>query len=374
MNKDKTGRRAKGDGSIWRGKDGFWHGAIRRIGQKPRYVRARTQRDVTVKLRALISTLDRTGELPAIGSRTVDNILQQWLEAKTNVSRVRPTTLRSYRLSVGRYLSPRIGRLRLRELTPARLTGLYAALAEDGTPSATVKRTHEVLRNALGYAVRAGLMDANPCNRAEVPTHERKPIRPLTLEQVQALLNAARSDSLEALYALAVGTGMRFGELMGLQWGDINYAERIITIARAVQEAGGKPVIGLPKSAASRRRVHLPQFCIDALRRHPRRLSPWVFSSENPSMPLQRSNVVRRSFKKLLARAGLPSIRFHDLRHSHATLMLASGANVKVLADRLGHSDPALTLRVYAHAFESDQREAVNRLDRHLRSRTEGAS
>jgi integrase len=184
------------------------------------------------------------------------------------------------------------------------------------------------------------------------------------------LLKASAGDSLEALYALAVGSGLRLGELLGLTWRDVDLEARAIQVRRQLSEDvhTGKLELAEPKTSRSRRRVELPSFSTEALRRHRQALTATphperLVFTDSDGGPLRRSNLQRRSFEPLLARAGLRKIRFHDLRHSAATLLLAQGVHPKVVQERLGHSTITLTLDTYSHVLEGMQREAATKLD-----------
>jgi integrase len=201
------------------------------------------------------------------------------------------------------------------------------------------------------------------------PRAPRPEIRALDADQTRALLAAARGDALEALYALAVATGLRLGELLGLRWGDVDLEAAAVHVRRAAVEGrGGCVTFAEPKTSRSRRMVDLSAFAIAALGRHRARLGATphpgrlVFTSSE-GLPIRRTNLHRRSFKPLLVRAGLPDVPFHALRHTAATLALAAGVHPKIVQERLGHSSIALTLDTYSHAVPTLGRDAADRLD-----------
>lgn len=207
------------------------------------------------------------------------------------------------------------------------------------------------------------------------PKAVKADIMPLTAEQVDALLAAARGDRLEALYVLAVTSGMRLGELLGLQWSDVDLKGRAIMVQHSLQELKGKLSLAEPKTARGRRRIDLPQMAIDALIRHrAQRLKeglagvPWVFPNLSGG-PWRRSHLHFKEFKPLLSLAGLPDIRFHDLRHTSATLLLSQGVHPKVVQERLGHSQISVTLDTYSHVLPTMQVEAAGKFDQVLRKR-----
>ncbi len=195
----------------------------------------------------------------------------------------------------------------------------------------------------------------------------RKELRTLNAEEAQRLLEAAKGDRLEALLVLALTTGMRQGELLGLQWEDVDLKTGTVYIRRTLLELKGKLTLGETKSGRNRR-VDLPDIAVETLREHRKRMlaeghpGPWVFC-DTQGGPIRKSNLTRRWFKPLLQRAGLPDIRFHDLRHTAATLLLTLGVHPKIVQERLGHSQISLTLDTYSHVLPSMQREAARKLD-----------
>jgi integrase len=212
----------------------------------------------------------------------------------------------------------------------------------------------------------------------QAATVRREEIHPLTPEQVKMLLEAASGDRLEALYVLAVHTGLRQGELLGLKWDDIDLAARTLQVRRALITARGGPRLAAPKTKGSRRRVSLTGAAVEALKAHLERQlaqidragSLWqekglVFASETGA-PLDRRDLTSRRFKPLLERARLPHFRFHDLRHTCATLLLTQNVNPKVVSEMLGHSSIAITLDTYSHVLPNMQDSAARALEKAL--------
>jgi integrase len=233
--------------------------------------------------------------------------------------------------------------------------------------------TYTVLRTALRDGMRMRLLAANPLDAVSRPRAPRPEIRALAPSEARTLLAAAEGDSLEALYATAIGTGLRLGELLGLRWGDVDLPSATLHVRRALVEGRrGEPTFAEPKTSRSRRRIDLPCFAVAALERHRAKLrvavlpTALVFATWD-GRPLRRPNLHRRSWKPLLKRAGLPPIPFHALRHTAATMALAAGVNPKVVQERLGHSSIALTLDTYSHAIPTLGKDAADRLDALLR-------
>jgi integrase len=236
--------------------------------------------------------------------------------------------------------------------------------------------TYAVLRAALGQAVRWRLITRNPCDAVDRPRVDPREARFLDEAGVRALLEAARGDRLEALAVTAVTTGMRQGELLGLQWGDVDLRRGTIAVRRQLLDHGmGRPELGKLKTAKSRRSVTLPAVAVAALARHRERLGALPLPSapvftDSRGGPLLKRNLLRRWFHPLVARAGLPRMRFHDLRHAHASLLLSAGVHPKVVQERLGHSQVSVTLDTYSHVAPSLQREAAGRVDELLENRS----
>jgi len=187
-------------------------------------------------------------------------------------------------------------------------------------------------------------------------------------------LEAAKGDRLYALYVVAIGTGMRLGEIFGLQWPDVDLKGRAINVRSTLIEINGKLSLAEPKTPKSRRRVDLPRFVVDALTKHRAKSvregfakQPWVFCNSTGG-PLRRTHFHVNHFKPLLVSAELPAIRFHDLRHTSATLLLAAGVPPKVVQERLGQSQIGITLDTYSHVVPTMQLEAASRLDAMMRS------
>jgi integrase len=210
----------------------------------------------------------------------------------------------------------------------------------------------------------------------KVPQTKRKEIQPLSPEQACTLLDAARGDRLEALYVLALNTGLRQGELLALKWEDVELEDAVVRVRRTLTRTRGKVTIGPPKTTRSRRSVGFTQKAVEALRDHlARQLEEMeqmgslyrpgglVFANESGGI-INPSNLRNRSFARLLHRAGLPpTTRFHDLRHTCATLLLSRNVNPKIVSEMLGHSSISITLDIYSHVLPNMQESAVRALD-----------
>jgi integrase len=368
----KRRKRANGEGTVCRRRDGRWIAAatlgLDRDGRPVRRtVYGRTQAEAREKLDALRAEV-AGGAAPAPERATLGEFTDRWLEDCVRPNRAK-ATYRSYAGTVRNHVAPVIGGVPLRRLSPQHVQAMLSEMGRRGASPRTRQMTYAVLRAALGQAVRWGLVPRNPCDAVDRPRVPRREARFLDEAGVRALLEAARGDPLEALAVTAVTTGMRQGELLGLQWGDVDLKAGTLAVRRQlVEEAKGRPVLGELKTTRSRRLVVLPEIAIGALRSHKAGLAvaqhptALVFTDSRGN-PLRKTNLLRRWYHPLVAKAGLPRSRFHDLRHTHATLLLSQGVHPKVVQERLGHASVTMTLDTYSHVTPSLQAEAAVRLD-----------
>ena len=307
---------------------------------------------------------------------TVAEYLERWLKdyAEQNVA---PSTLQRYKQIVRR-LSPLIGGVRLQEVRPTQLQAAYAELGRDGLAARTVLHHHRVLKEALKHAVGWQLLEQNPAEAVRAPRPERPEMRSLNPGEVAQLLDACGDDDLRRLVFTAVSTGLRLGELLGLRWSDVDLEGGAVTIGRTAQYLGPDGVqLRTPKTPRSRRTISLSASTVATLREHKvaqnkrrLRLGPgfqdggFVFAAPDGRVLAPYS--VSEPFRRAIEGAGLSGVRFHDLRHTSATLSLLAGVPAKVVSDRLGHTSVAFTLDTYAHVLPEQQREAAQALDRIL--------
>ena len=364
-------KRANNEGSIFRRRDGRWTASITVGGGKRKAYYGKTQGEVLRKLTAARKA--RQDGLPLVGERqTLGNYLSGWL-ADVEPS-LRPRTWLRYEQLVRLHTLPDLGAVPLARLSPQQLQRLYASSLQKGLSPASVIHLHAVLRRALGQALRLGLVARNVALLAVPPRLARREMTTLSPEQARQLLQAAAGDRLEALYTLALSTGMRQGELLALRWRDVNLGSGALRVVGTLQQTPHGFRVCEPKTARSRRQVLLTQTAVSALRRHRARQAEerllvgpawgsddFVFTTE-AGEPESGPNVTHR-FYTFLARSGLPHIRFHDLRHTAATLMLARGVHPKVASEMLGHSNISVTLDLYSHVTPTMQRAATEALD-----------
>ncbi|MGA8574496.1 MAG: site-specific integrase [Candidatus Cybelea sp.] len=375
----KRARRRKGEGSI------FYHERLRRwtavasLGLGPdgkrqrRQVYGATESEVVKKLKSIEHELRVTGSAERPTRKTLASFLGEWLEEQVAPS-LQPTTLRSYKGSVDCQINGEhgLGGLKLRDVTPKEISSFYARLRKHGAGDRTLQLTHAVLHRALRHALRQELIPRNPAALVDAPTYKARKMNPLTNAQIKKFLAAAKDDRLEALYVLAVLSGVREGELLALEWRDFDPVKGIVRVRQSQQDVNGVVTIAPTKTDTSRRQVYLPKVAVNALREHRKRMTgdelpvgpeDRVFTAPRGG-PLRRKNFLSRSFKPLLERAGLlKTTRFHDLRHTYATKLLTSGADPKVIQSQLGHSKIGVTLDTYAHLMPSLAKSAVRKLD-----------
>jgi integrase len=262
--------------------------------------------------------------------------LEQWLE-DVHKPTIRISTLYRYRGILDNHILPELGHIQLQRLTAQQVQALYAKKTREGLAPSSIVKIHQILHMALDSAVRWRLVSRNVCDDVSPPSREKHEIQPLTKEQAQRLLQVARGHRLEALLTLALATGMRRGEMLGLRWSDIDLVRGSLQVRRSMNRVGKNGVVESgPKTAKGRRSIVLPQFVIEVLKQHRIRQvearlkageqwedHDWVFC--NIYGRFLEPVIVHRLFKKLLADARLPQIRFHDLRHSAATFLLGMG-------------------------------------------------
>ena len=365
----KTKSRANGDGDVFPRKNAAgqitsYRGAYVGPDGKRRYVSGKNKEEARANLRRARGDAER-GLVSDGGNVALSDYLKRWLNDSVRGS-VKPITHSSYKMLVNKHVVPALGNVRLSKLTPAHLQGFYRSKLDAGLSPRTVQYLHVVLHRALKQALRWGLVTRNVAEAVDPPKVHKKEVTPLSPEQARVFLEAARGDRLEALYVLAVHTGMRQGELLALRWDDVDL------------DAGVLRVRGT-KTARSRRTVKLSETALDTVRNHLSRQleeidrvgSMWrenglVFATEIGT-PLNRHNLTQRSFKPLLERAGLPHIRFHDLRHTCATILLSQGVHAKFVQELLGHATIAITLDTYSHVLPQMAGGTADAMDEALR-------
>lgn len=368
-------KRANGDGSIRKRKDGRWEGRYV-VGHDPitgkmisRNVLGKTQAEVKEKLRTAIENSKRL-DYTQTGKYTVGQWMDEWFEAYAKV-KVRPSSHQTYKGYIENHIKPNIGDIPIEKLTSLQLQKFYRQLLTEGRvpriesekqprglSAKTVRNINQVISSAMDMAVRHKLILTNPTEGCELPKVEHREMKTLPAERLGAFLREAKESGVYELYYLDLATGLRRGELLGLKWEDIDLQNGVIHVRRQVARVDGE-VKELPlKTKNSYRNISISQDAVAMLTQmEAHRSSDYVFPSSTggPISPDSVNNMLHR----VLKRAGLPSIRFHDLRHTFATLALQNGVDIKTVSGMLGHFSAGFTLDTYAHVTTSAQKEAA---------------
>jgi len=356
-------------------------------------IHARTKREAEAASTSLLHSLD-TGGYVEPSALLVRDYLERWL-TEYAAHNVAPYTFDRYCEIVRRHLIPALGAVRLNQLTPVRIQRYYAHALESGRlkplrpksvagktlepitslSGQTVLHHHRVLRVALKRAVRLGLLVANPCDRLDAPRAAHVEMHAIDELETERLLAFARRDAHPSFYPavlLAANTGLRRGEALGLRWSDIDTERGVLTVNRTLQEPTSGMVFREPKSATSRRVLALDDDTLAELKAHrarqnERRLAVGAEWRDNGLVcPGEfgepwRPQLFSQTYRRFCKRVGI-KLRFHDLRHSHASQLIRAGAPAKVVQERLGHASAGFTLTTYGHLLPGMQAEAVSRL------------
>lgn len=364
-----------GSGSVYPRKDGRWVAKFR-VEATGRYkeLYARTEKEAYEKLEAALFE-QRQGRLATGPRQKLKDYLEDWFE-HVHTPKIRKSTYVRHRIMLQKYIIPALGHLQMQKLTPQQIQAFYSSMLSKNLAPRTVLNTHGLLHKALENAVRWRLIPRNVCDDVTPPTPRSKEAQSLTIEQARTLFEAAKGHTLEAMLTLALGTGMRHGELRGLRWRDVNLEEGYVHIRRTVSYIGGYGYLeDEPKTAKGRRKILLPAFIMELLKQHRLRQlemrlqagGKWrehdlVFCNQTGGY--LHPDVGMKQFRRLLKDAGLPlSLRIHDLRHSAATIFLSMGVHPKVVQELLGHSQISMTMDIYSHALPSMQQDAMTRLN-----------
>ena len=363
--------RGKKEGSIHRLPSGSWRAQVTLQGRRLGFT-AKTRRECQEWIKKTQSQIDE-GMTFASTKITLAEYLDGWL-SNSKFSK-RPATWKHYEQLIRSYIVPIIGNIKIKDLRPEHIQGLYNQLLEQKVGVHVVRKIHTLLHSALVQAVKMGTIPRNPADAVMQPTEPSKEMKILDENQVSQLLVSVSGHRWEALFYLAVTTGMRQMELLGLKWTDVDWIKQTIKVERQLVRPDGEGIQFAPtKTKFGRRSVDLGSRAIEVLRRHYEHQhvvrmaagEKWqehgLIFTNSIGGPIHPRNLLR-DFKILLRRAGLPVIRFHDLRHTAASLMLNHGTPILVVSRRLGHAKPSITLDVYGHLLPSVQAEAAEMLD-----------
>lgn len=372
-NKSESGRKPNREGSVFQRADGRWVAQFSLNDGKKRQLTRQTEKEAWSALRKALNEVEQ-GTIVTGPEQTLSEFLNHWLE-EIHKPTLRLSSYIKYRKLIDTYIIPELGHLKLQKLSPQLVQAFYRRKEKQGLASKTVNSIHGVLHKALDTAVRWNMLARNVCDVVSPPRIVKREIQPLTMEQAQQLLTVARGDRLEMVLLLALVTGIRRGELLGLKWADIDFTQGALQIRRTLDYMAHYGYIeSEPKTKSGKRRIILPGFVVEALKQHrvqqlEQRLkvgeawqeSDYVFTGLEGGPLNPRYLLIL--FGQLLESAGLPHMRFHDLRHSAATLLLSMGVNPKIVQEILGHSNISMTMDVYSHVLPSMQREAMGKWD-----------
>lgn len=372
-------KRANGEGSIRKRKDGRWEGRYTAGHDSEtgkaiyKNVLGKTQAEVKAKLKAAIQEA-QTLDLSKAGKYTVGEWMEVWFEDYAKL-KVRPSSHQTYRGYIDNHIRPNIGDIPLEKLTSLDLQKLYKKLLTKGRverleakgqpkglSAKTVRNIHQILSSALKLAQEQRIILANPAERCALPKVEHREMKTLPVEQLQSFLREARESGVFELYYLELATGLRRGELLGLKWEDIDLQKGDLRVKRQISRINGEVVEAPLKTKNAYRTLPLAEDTIDVLKEQREKVgsSPWVFPSPNGG-PISPDSVLHM-LHRVLKRAGLPRVRFHDLRHTFATLALQNGVDVKTVSGMLGHFSAGFTLDTYAHVTGAAQRQAAGKM------------
>lgn len=342
------------------------------------------KKDAERELTRLLHQL-HNGDYVEPSKMTLGEYMQRWLDdyAATNVS---AKTFERYAEIVRIHLIPALGRHQLPKLQPLHIQAYYSQALQNGRKNGggglsaqTVLHHHRILREALNHAVRWQMLARNPADSVEPPRSARQEMQVIDGAEIDRLLRASEGSRLHLPILLAIATGMRRGEILALRWQDMDLDAGTLAVVRSLEETRTGFNFKEPKTAKGRRVIALPSMAVSALRRHKAEQAQHrlllgegykdqgLVCAEPTGEPILPS-AISNGFPKLLSKVELPPIRFHDLRHSHATMLLREGIHPKIVSERLGHATIGITLDVYSHVLPSMQEEAARKLDVALRA------
>lgn len=363
-------RRGSGEGTVtyWQAKK-LWVAKFTLPDGKRKTKYGKTQKEVKDWLLEIRQSIGE-GYTPEADKMTLAVFLEKYLKDYAKHA-VKASTYQSYEQYIRLYLLPELGTVRLSQLRPDHLHTVYSKMRGRGLSERTCQYTHGILHRALNKALKWGLVTRNVADAADAPKPRRKVMKVWTRDQVRTFLEHIKGHRWAALFFLACSTGMREGELLGLPWSAVDLQEGKLQVNQTLMLVGGKLTLTQPKSDRSRRLIVLPAFVVEAFKEHKThqdtlKAGNWtehglVFTT-NVGTPISPRNLIR-FFKQELAEAGLPDIRFHDLRHTAASLLLERNTHPKVVQELLGHSSVTLTLDTYSHLMPTMQSEAAKSMD-----------
>lgn len=374
-------KRKYGEGSIFLRKDGRWEGRVvvgykENGNPKTKSVTAKTQSECKEKLQSLKEQCGRTTD-----RLKPDMPFGDWMDfwfQNFSKPKIRETTMECYENRIYNHIIPEIGKIPLCKLTQNDLQQFYARLKKggrrrlveyygEGLSNRMVRSCHTTCRTALEKAVTEGLITVNPAIGCRLPPKKAKEMQVLTQDEIRRFLIQANEEGYYEFFLLELTTGMRRGEILGLQWKDVNFATGELHIRRQVVKKGAQTLISKPKTKSSIRTILLPPGMVEILAELKKNATcDWVFPSPVKEGEPRNPDSLYGRFQKILQRAQCKKVRFHDLRHTFATMALENGMDIKTLSAMIGHISAETTLNIYSHITDTMQKQAAVKIDREI--------
>ena len=376
-------RRANGEGNLRKRKDGRWEGRYT-AGHDPetgkaiyRNVLGKTQAEVVEKLRKAIEETKGL-DVAKAGQYTLGQWMRVWYENYATI-KVRPSSHATYMGIIKNHIDPAIGNIPLTKLTTLDLQKFYRDLLTGGRVERkesekkpkglgpkTVRNIHQIIASAMKLAKEQKIIAADPTEGCALPKPEHREMKTLPVEQLTSFLREAKDSGVFEMYYVELATGLRRGELLGLKWEDLDFEHENLRIKRQIARINGEIVEAPLKTKNAYRTLPLAEDTIAVLKQQKKKTgsSPWVFPSPTGG-PISPDSVLHM-LHRVLKRAGLPRVRFHDLRHTFATLALQNGVDIKTVSGMLGHFSAGFTLDTYAHVTTAAQKEAARTMEKVL--------
>jgi len=334
----------------------------------------RTKREAEKAMAEKIAEITR-GDYVEPARIPLRDLMIEWLELNIK-HRTSIKTYDLYRYLTNNFIIPHLGEIPLDKLSPIQIQKFYNKLldmdkmhGEGKISTTTVRKVHKVLRAALDWGIKMKMLHSNVAKRVDPPKEKRTSVNVWTQEEASAFLEVSKGHRFYPLFYVALSTGMRIGELLGLKWEDIDWDREVIRVKRTLgKTSAGYILKEQPKTSSGRRSIYITTNTINVLKKHRRTQREELFrlGITSPEFVFLNTkgkfidlSTVHKEFRKLITKAGVPKIRFHDLRHTHATFLLQEGVHPKIVSERLGHKNVSITLDIYSHVLPSMQKKAA---------------